>query len=172
MTEEAKIKIRHMSVSDLDAIIAVDREIRWLGKAVTYAHITTEEIITATKQYAQTAHPESYEEFITRDMSGEIEFGFVAEVDGEIRGFIIGHIVGKVSHTEDKLGEVLVVGVHPQSWRQGIAGLLVRDLFEAFRAKDVRQVRILVDESDKYLMGFCERTGFKPQESIEYVISL
>ncbi|MFC2024693.1 GNAT family N-acetyltransferase [Chloroflexota bacterium] len=172
MTEEAKIKIRPMSVSDLDAIVAVDREIRWLGKAITYAHITTEEIITATKQFSQTAHPESYEEFITRDMSGEIEYGFVAEVNGEIQGFIIGHIVGKVPHTEDKLGEILVVGVYPKNWRRGIASLLVRYLFEAFRAKDVRQVRMQVDESDKYLMGFCERIGFKSQESIEYVISL
>jgi len=173
MITKDSIIIRLMLLTDLDAIIAIDGEIRETGKVVTYAKITSEQIITAMEAFAHSAYPESYGDFISRDMSGRIECCYVAEVDAEIRGFVIGQTISEVTHEKsEKLGEILVVGVHPSYWRKGIAGLLLESLYDGFRQKEVSKIRILIDKNDSYLMRFCERMGFDAKQLVEYTISI
>ena len=50
---------RPMLLRDLDAIIAIDGEIRKTGKVITYAKITSKQIITAMEAFAHSAYPES-----------------------------------------------------------------------------------------------------------------
>lgn len=167
------IMIRPMHLRDLDRIIAIDSDIRSTGKVVTYAKITSKQIITAMETFAHIAYPESYGDFISRDMSGTIECCFVAEVDSEIRGFVIGQSVVEGTHEEsEKLGEIMVIGVHPSHWRKGIARRLLESLYDAFRKKGIGKVRILIDKNDGYLMGLCERMGFDAKELVEYTISI
>ena len=106
-------------------------------------------------------------------MSGRIECCYVAEVDADIRGFVIGQTISEVTHEKsEKLGEILVIGVHPLYWRKGIARRLLESLYDAFRKKEVSKVRILIDRNDSYLMGLYERMGFDAKELVEYTISI
>jgi len=162
-----------MHLRDLDAIIAIDSEIRKTGKVITYAKITSEQIITAMKAFTQSAYPESYGDFISRDMSGRVECCYVAEVDAEIRGFVVGQTTIEMTHEKsEQIGEVLVIGVHPSYWRKGIARRLLEGLYDAFRQKEVSKVKILIDRNDGYLMGLCERMGFDAKQLVEYTISI
>lgn len=173
MSMKDSIITRPMLLRDLDAIISIDGEIRKTGKVITYAKITSEQIITAMETFTHSAYPESYVDFISRDMSGRIECCYVAEVDAEIRGFVIGQTIGEETYERsEKLGEILVIGVHPLYWRKGIAGRLLESLYDAFRQKEVSKVRILIDRNDSYLMGLCDRMGFDAKQLVEYTISI
>jgi len=173
MNMKDSIITRPMRLRDLDAIIAIDREIRKTGKVLTYAKITSEQIITAMEAFTQSAYPESYGDFISRDMSGRVECCYVAEVDAEIRGFVVGQTIVEMTHEKrEKIGEILVIGVHPSYWQKGIARRLLESLYDAFRQKEVSKVRILIDRNDGYLKGLCERMGFDAKQLIEYTISI
>jgi hypothetical protein len=93
ISPEVQTKIRPMMLEDLDAIFLIDHKIRGTGKAITYANITTERIFTIDRQHVgRFAKPTSYVDMITGDVSELLELGFVAEVEGHVRGFIAGRV--------------------------------------------------------------------------------
>ena len=87
---EAETKIRSLSLEDLDAAFSIDHRIRGIGKAITYANLTTERIFAIDRHVGRLGKPTSYVDLITGDVSSLLEFGFVAEVGGHVRGFILG----------------------------------------------------------------------------------
>lgn len=163
----SKIHIRQMNLEDLDSILAIDHKIRGMGKAITYANLTTERIFTIDRKAGRLTRPVSYADLITRDIAGLLEFGFVAEVDGHVRGFILG----RVAHTGEaatEVGNILILGVHPEFWRKGIARQLVNALCEKYRGRGIRRVHIGLDQRDKELIGFFEQMGFSVGHLIDY----
>ncbi|MBI4296788.1 MAG: GNAT family N-acetyltransferase [Chloroflexi bacterium] len=159
--------IRPMTLQDLDAIFLIDRKIRAMGKAITYANLTTERIFTIKKNISYLAKPISYVDLITGDVSELLACGLVAEIEGHVRGFILG----KVSHVAEpgtKVGEIVILGVHPDFQRLGIATKLVQAICERFHAAGVRHVRIGLDERDKELISFFEQMGFGVGHRIDY----
>ncbi|UCC90149.1 MAG: GNAT family N-acetyltransferase [Dehalococcoidia bacterium] len=168
---KAKIKIRSMTLEDFDVIFAIDQQIRAMGKAITYASITTEDIFAIDKDMRRLAQPTSYVNFVTRDMAARVELGLVAEVRGRVRGFILGRTV-PVGETAPEVGVISVLGVHPDYWRKGIATKLVTALCDKFRAKGIETVRMRIERRDKDLTGFFEHMGFKAEHLIDYTKSL
>ncbi|MGQ9696234.1 MAG: GNAT family N-acetyltransferase [Thermodesulfobacteriota bacterium] len=163
----SKIHIRQMNLEDLDSILAIDHKIRGMGKAITYANLTTERIFTIDRKAGRLTRPVSYADLITGDIAGLLEFGFVAEVDGHVRGFILG----RVAHTGEaatEVGNILILGVHPEFWRKGIARQLVNALCEKYRGRGIRRVHIGLDQRDKELIGFFEQMGFSVGHLIDY----
>jgi GNAT superfamily N-acetyltransferase len=160
-------KIRSMTLDDLDAILLIDRKIRELGKAITYANLTTERIFTIDRKASSRKRPISNVDLITGDVSGLLEWGMAAEVEGHVRGFILGQ-VGHVGETATEVGLILILGVHPNDWRKGIAHGLVNGLCEKFRSRGIKTLNIWIDQRDKDLLGFFERLGFSVGHLIDY----
>lgn len=164
---EMKVTVRPMTLEDLDAVFLIDRKIREKGKAITYENLTTERIFTIDRKGSRLTRPVSYVDLITGDVSGLLELGCVAEIDRHVRGFILGRVahVGAMATEE---GVILILGVHPDYWRKGVAQQLVSALCEKYRAKGIRRVRIGIDQRDKDLLFFFESMGFGVGHLIDY----
>lgn len=160
-------QVRSMSLEDLDAIFSIDRKIRKTGGAVTYENLTTEHIFTINRHVGRMAKPVSYVDLITSDVSELLELGLVAEVEGHVRGFILGR-VSPAGETGREIGTVLILGVHPDYQRKGIAAEMVNRIIEKFRTKGINSVHIGIDQRDKDLLYFCENMGFKVGHLIDY----
>jgi GNAT superfamily N-acetyltransferase len=156
-----------MTLEDLDAVFTIDRKIRERGKAITYANLTTERIFTIDRKASRLTRPVSYVDLITGDVSGLLDFGLVAEMEGHVRGFILGR-VAHVGEAATEVGQILILGVHPDYWRKGIAGELVKAICEKYRSKGIRTVRIGIDQRDKELEAFFENMGFSVGHLIDY----
>jgi ribosomal protein S18 acetylase RimI-like enzyme len=165
--ENSEMTIRPLDFEDLDAVFMIDHHIRNMGKAITYENITTEHIFTIDRKVSRTKHPSSYVDLITGDVSELFEFGFVAESGGHVRGFILGHTRGLRGIT-NKIGEILILGVHPDYWKKGIASKLLEAILEKYRSKGIQSVHIEVDHRDKALLGFCEQAGFDVGHRVRY----
>lgn len=158
---EGEIKIRPMNVGDIDAALMIDRKIRSTGKAITYADLATAKILTIDRKAGHRVYrPTSYADLVTGDVAGMLEFSFVAEVDGHVRGFILGR-VAHVGEPATEVGSIQILGVHPDFWGRGIATKLVNALTEKCHSKGIRTVRIGIDERDSQLRGLFERMGFR-----------
>ena len=171
MSTEDSVVIRQMVVEDLNKVIAIDNAIRKTGKIITYADITAEQIVTALESFSKAAYPESYGEFLSRDITGNIQCCFVAEHESDIIGFIVGKIIDE-SDEGEKAGEILVVGVHPDYWNKGIGLRLLEKLRDAASHEGVKSISISVDKKDSYLRRWCENIGFTGKEIVKYTISI
>ncbi len=60
VSSELKVKVRSMTLEDLDAIFSIDRKIRGIGKAITYENLTTERIFTIDRKASRLTRPVSY----------------------------------------------------------------------------------------------------------------
>jgi ribosomal protein S18 acetylase RimI-like enzyme len=166
-TSAVEAKVRPMTLEDLDAIFFIDHEIRRSGKAVTYANLTTEHIFMIDRHIGSLERPISYVDLIHGDVSQLLRFGLVAEVAGHVRGFILGQ-PAHVGEGAARIGEILILGVHPDYQRKGVATKLVNELCDKFHTEDIRRARIEVDQRDKDLLGFIEGMGFGVGHRIEY----
>ena len=150
---EGKMEIRAIVLRDLDAMFSIDKEIRATGKTITYANLTTEEIFSKDRKAA----------YLTK----LLDFGLVAELDGQVRGFILGE-VAHLREAAVELGVILIIGVHPDCQRRGIAVNLVNALGDKYRSKGIKRMRVAIDERDKGLIAFFERMGFRVGRLLAY----
>lgn len=164
---ESEIKVRNMKICDFSACFAIDQQIRASGKVTTYASITAKDVFDNSKDIQHSAFPISYVDFISRDMSAQVELGLVAEVEGEVRGFLLGRVV-HAGEVPTEVGEISILGVVPDYQRRGIATELVKAIFKRFEDKGIGTVRIHIDPRDKKLLGLFKRLGFKAWYLLEY----
>jgi ribosomal protein S18 acetylase RimI-like enzyme len=167
LAADVGIKVRQLALDDLDTIFLIDHKIRALGKAVTYENITTEHIFTIDRKVSRMKQPTSYVDLITGNVSELLEYGFVALDKDHVRGFILGK-VSPSTKTASQTGEILILGVHPDYWKKGVATQLVKAILEKFHSMGLRTVKIEVDHRDKPLLGFCEKMGFNVSHLIDY----
>ena len=155
-----EVKIRPMNSGDIDAALRIDRKIRNVRKAITYANLATAKILTVDRKAGhRVSRPTSYADMVTGDVAGMLEYSFVAEVGGRVRGFILGR-VAHVGESENQVGLVLILGIHPDNMGQGFGAKLVEVLMEKYRSNGIRTIRIGIDERDDQLRGFFEHMGF------------
>lgn len=164
---QGKVEIRPMILGDIDAMFSIDKKIRAAEKAITYANLTTEHIFTIDRKASLLRRPTSYVDLITGDVAGLLDYGFVAEVDGHVRGFVLGRLV-HIGEAAAEEGQIVIVGVHPDYQREGVASKLVSALLEKYRSKGIKTVRVAIDERDKDLLEFAKHMGFSVGRLIEY----
>ena len=164
---EVKTEVRPISLEDLDAVFLIDHRIREMGKAITYANLTTERIFTIDRHVGRLAKPTSYVDLIRGDVSELLEFGFVAEVGGHVCGFILGRVV-HVGEAATEVGQILIVGVNPAYQRRGIATQLVNAICEKYRSRGIKTVLIAIDQRDKELLSFVDHMDFSVGHLIDY----
>lgn len=145
--KESKMRIRPMEPEDIDSVLAIDRKISGVRRAVTYTDL------------------------ITGDLGGVLDLSFVAEVDGQVAGFILARRA-YVGEPVTEVGLIQILGVDPDYWHQGIASKLVNELLDACQSKKLNAVRIMVNERDSQLQGLFAHMGFRRGQLIDYTKTL
>jgi predicted N-acetyltransferase YhbS len=145
--KESKIRIRPMEPEDIDSVLAIDRKISGVRRAVTYTDL------------------------ITGDLGGVLDLSFVAEVNGQVAGFILARRA-YVGEPVAEVGLIQILGVDPDYWHQGTATRLVNALLDACQSKKLNAVRIMINERDSQLQPFFAHMGFKRGQLIDYTKTL
>lgn len=137
----AKIFIRDLTESDIPGILAIDRKIT--GKN--------------NSDYWQ----EKAIGYLRRGGSACL----VAEVNGQLAGFILGEIRGWEFGVH-LTGWLEIVGVDPSYHRKGVGRELVESLCQRFVEAGVDTVRIMVDWNAGDLVSYFMSSGFHRSEYI------
>ena len=151
-----------MIFSDLAAIVSIDREIRETGTQVSYKDSATHHIFeTNSEEVSPTKRPDILE------IARLIELVFDAECEGTVCGFIFGRQV-YLAASNIQQGEIALIAIHPHYTGKGIGARLVNSLCDLFLSRDIRRVEITVDQADKSMPTFLERSGFSGNRLLNY----
>lgn len=143
VTRRAKVKIRSMMEADLGKIKDIDRALVGPGRALSWP-------LTVEADW-----------WLNRP-----SLNFVAEMGGEVVGFLLGDIRG-AEYGTNVSGWIDMMGVAPEYQRRGIG----RRLVEAFGKECHRnavKVRVVIREDDERLMGFWTSAGFQRGNLVSY----
>jgi ribosomal protein S18 acetylase RimI-like enzyme len=171
VSKQDRIEVRPIRLEDVDAILSIDREIRTRGSAHTYRNLTMEHILFAGRGIPQERSPGSSIQSLTGEVAPLLGFTFVAEVNGNVRGFILGQ-VARLRESASEIGMIQMVGVHPDYQRKGIASRLLSALADKYKSEGIKVMRVGLDHRDKDLLGLVEGFGFGVDRLIVYSMSL
>ncbi len=146
MTQNAQV--RPLDTVDIGAVVAIDEKI--------------------TGQY----RPEVWETRIGYYLRRDPDAALVAEIDGEVAGFMLGEVRSGEFGLEEPTGWIEVVGVDPDRQGAAVGRRLAEALLEHFRSQGAHNVRTLVDESMAGLAGFFGSLGFEPAPLRPFVKTL
>ena len=139
----ANVKIRPMEPEDIDGILEVDRKISGVQRALTYRDLVQEAL------------------------GGEVDMSFVAEVENQFVGFVLAYL----TYVREQISEACVIqifGVDPKYQRQGIASKLIQALIDKCHSKNIKLLRVMLEERDSELQNFFKRLGFDRGHYIDY----
>jgi ribosomal protein S18 acetylase RimI-like enzyme len=142
--DEKEIVIRRMTEDDVSRVKAIDESLTGSSRAPSWE--VGAEIEVAVYRPA---------------------VSFVAEVEGEVVGFILGDIRG-AEYGKDLRGWIDMVGVNPNYHRLGIGRSLVEKFCEVCRKNGV-SAEVVIRDSDEILKGFFSSLGFYRGDMINYV---
>ncbi|NWG01525.1 MAG: GNAT family N-acetyltransferase [Syntrophaceae bacterium] len=105
------------------------------------------------------AHRRWVQQMVKDHLRKQEGVGFVAEIEGQVVGFIIGEMKGEGFGLE-KSGWLEVVMVHPHYMGKGIGRSMARKLFDCFKRRGIRDVytSVLWDAVD--MLSFFKSLGF------------
>ena len=142
-TERIKVNIRRMERGDIDAVLALDKEIGRGKSSITYR------------------------DMIANDPGGPLDLSFVAEADSRVVGCILARLAYVyIPFTELCLIHGIVVA--PDYQRHGIGSRLVNELLSHCQDEEINTVRALVGERDTELRQFIEHLGFRRSTIVNY----
>ncbi len=105
--------------------------------------------------------------------------GYVAELDGQVAGFLAGTIKqeerskslvvrpheGGYIKQDRKIGWIEVMGVKPEVWHKGIGTLLIKAFEDECKANNAT-MRIILKNDDKKTVNYFHKNGFAAPEFI------
>ncbi|NIO16057.1 MAG: GNAT family N-acetyltransferase [Deltaproteobacteria bacterium] len=138
---KGKAKVRKMTVNDVAAVLSIDEK------------ITGE------------PHEAQWESRILDHITSNPLGCLVAEVDGQVAGFIISDIRGW-EFGIPKCGWIEIVGVDPDMRMRGVARALIDGLADFFKMNGVSDVKTMIDWNDGGLVSFFRALGFGRSEFI------
>ncbi len=159
MTLSPKITVRKMKKSDLAKINAVDNSLRGRNRVTTW--------------------PFSFDLYWR---IYEPEICYVAELNGDVAGFIAGVIeheersnflinqprsVASPINDSPTVGWIEMMGVHADHWGKGI-GLALMDAFTEECRKSNAMMRIVIRDDDEALKSFLIGRGFNRSIFVTY----
>jgi ribosomal protein S18 acetylase RimI-like enzyme len=95
---------------------------------------------------------------LMNDRSSQISL--VAEVEGEVQGFILGDVSGWEFGVPETVGWIDTIGIDPAYQKKGLATALSRELIQNLRALRVKTIYTLVSWNDWDLLQFFHAMGF------------
>lgn len=119
--------------------------------------------------------PEYYDrrvaEFLDED-SGRLVTSLVAEVGGQVAGFIMGSVYLGEFGIPETMASIDTIGVDPDFQRQGIAGYLLEEFNTTVKKAGVDKVHTLVNWADTDLLGFFANVGFVAANTLNLKLEL
>ncbi|HOV89710.1 MAG TPA: GNAT family N-acetyltransferase [Syntrophorhabdaceae bacterium] len=147
MEEVEPVKLRILTIRDLDAVTEIDYSL--LGKR--------RKAYWATRlEYAETSGVPS----------------LAAEVNGELIGFILGSASGWEYGIPENVAWIDTLGVKKEYQRKGIARLLFNEMLSMFKKVGVDTIYVFVNWKDQELLQFFERMGFKKGDMINLELKI
>jgi len=136
MNSLENLKIRGLKAEDLDAIVKIDEKV--LGE-----------------------NRKDYWERKLKSMNNKSsQISLVAEVEGEVVGFILGDVSGWEFGVPETVGWVDTIGVEPGFQKKGVATALAHELIKNLKAIGVKTIYTLVSWNDWDLLQFFHAMGF------------
>lgn len=142
-TGKGEAKIRKMTEADLQKVKDIDKELAGSYRCISWP-VRVE------------AHW-----WVYRGMPS-----FVAEIDGEVVGFVLGDIRG-LEYGKDVGGWIDMMGVCSKHQGRGIGRMLVGAFCQECQKRQVK-VRVVVVEDDKRLVEFWKSVGFQKGNLVSY----
>ncbi len=100
------------------------------------------------------------------------QVSMVAEIDGEVVGFIFGDISGWEFGVPETFGWIDTIGVDPAYQKRGLATALAHELIKNLKARGVKSVYTLVSWSDWDLLQFFHAMGFTRGDMINLELKI
>jgi ribosomal protein S18 acetylase RimI-like enzyme len=142
------LKIRPLSIEDLEAIVAIDQKV--LGEK--------------RRDY--------WEKKLHMMDEKASQVSLVAEVQGEVLGFILGDVSGWEFGVPDTIGWIDTIGVDPVHQKKGLATALAQELIQRLQAIGVRTIYTLVNWDDWDLLQFFHAMGFTRGDMINLELKI
>lgn len=140
--------IRQLEDTDLGAIVALDEKI--------------------SGRY----RPEVWEDRLNYYFRRDPEACVVADLDGDVVGFMMGELRGGEFGLEETTGWIEVMGVDPDARGQSIGRRLAEEMLAHFRQSGAHSVRTLVDEGMEGIGEFFAALGFSRSPIIAFAMDL
>jgi ribosomal protein S18 acetylase RimI-like enzyme len=106
--------------------------------------------------------------YLRRDPEGSV----VAELGGEVVGFMLGEVRSGEFGLEEPTGWIEVLGVDPAHRGKAIGRMMAEALLAHFRELGAHSVRTLVDDGAEELCSFFSSLGFEPSTLRPFVKTL
>jgi len=142
------VEIRTLKKEDLGAIVRIDEKV--LGES--------------RKDYWERKLK------LMNDKSSQISL--IAEVEGEVVGFILGEVSGWEFGVPETIGWMDTIGVDPAYQKKGVATALARELIKNLKAIGVRTIYTLVSWNDWDLLQFFHAMGFTRGDMINLELKI
>ena len=107
---------------------------------------------------------------LMNDRSSQISL--VAEVAGEVQGFILGDISGWEFGVPETVGWIDTIGIDPAYQKKGLATALSRELIQNLKALRVKTIYTLVSWNDWDLLQFFHAMGFTRGDMINLELKI
>jgi ribosomal protein S18 acetylase RimI-like enzyme len=125
------------------------------------------DVLALDRKFAGTRGHLSYKDLVTLDPGGPLDLSFVAEVGGNIIGFVMA----RLAYLMIPLSEICLVQgilVDPDYQDRGIGSRLLRELLGYCQAEGISTVRTLVEEHNDRQRRFLEQLGFRRSAIVNY----
>ena len=134
--------LRAMAMRDLDRIVEIDTKV--LGQS----------------------RPDYWEMKLELVEKRSPMSSLVAEVNGEVIGFVIGDASGWEYGVPENIGWIDTIGVDPSWQRKGIAKLLLTEMINNLKKVGVEKIYSFVNWRDWSLLRFFDAMGFEKGDMI------
>ncbi|OGP92498.1 MAG: hypothetical protein A2157_01715 [Deltaproteobacteria bacterium RBG_16_47_11] len=142
------VKIRALKTEDLGAIVKIDEGV--LGES--------------RKNY--------WERRLKLMNNKSSQISLVAEVEGEVVGFILGDVSGWEFGVPETVGWMDTIGVAPAYQKRGVATALAHELIKNLKAIGVRTIYTLVSWNEWDLLQFFHAMGFTRGDMINLELKI
>jgi ribosomal protein S18 acetylase RimI-like enzyme len=135
---QANVRVRPLDELDLDSITRIDEKISGIYR------------------------PDVWERRVTYYLRRDPEASQVAEVDGQVVGFMMGDVRAGEFGLEEPSGWIERFGIHPDHRGRDLGRLMYDAMRAHFAAQGATTIRTLVDRNDAGVAGFLRKIGFAP----------
>jgi ribosomal protein S18 acetylase RimI-like enzyme len=142
------VKIRPLKEQDLETIVEIDGKVLG-GKRRDYWERKLEQM-----NYKST------------------QTSLVAEVEGNVVGFILGEVSGWEFGVPDTIGWIDTIGVDPVYQKRGLATALANELINKLKTTKVKTIYTLVSWNDWDLLQFFHAMGFTRGDMINLELKI
>ena len=130
-----------------------------------------EAIRTIYSKITQKSMQSDFLQIIEKHAMGEEDACFVAELDGQVVGFMISYIL-TMGFGISKSAWIATLGVDPHHMGQGIGELMAKEVFNFYRSEGIAHVYTSVRWDSTDLLSFFKTLGFNRSSFINLRKSL